>query len=57
MRHLLGIGLLWLMVTAGYAIPATAAIASGFPFSFILLGMCYCLFKALRKEHPKIAGQ
>lgn len=29
MRHLLGIVLLWAMVTAGYAVPATAALTSG----------------------------
>ena len=42
-----------LLLFGGLKALQTAAIASGFPFSFILLGMCLCLFKALRKEHPK----
>jgi choline/glycine/proline betaine transport protein len=46
-----------LLVFGGLKALQTAAIASGFPFSFILLGMCFCLFKALRKEHVKSRAQ
>jgi len=45
-----------LLVFGGLSALQTAAIASGFPFSFILLGIAFCLFKALRKEHPGVTG-
>jgi len=50
-----GVIAILLLVFGGLKALQTAAIASGFPFSFILLGMGFCLFKALRREHPKIA--
>ena len=28
----------------------TAAIASGFPFALLMIGMCFALFKELRNE-------
>ena len=48
-----GVVAIVLLVFGGLKALQTAAIASGFPFSFILLGMCLCLFMALRKEHPQ----
>jgi choline/glycine/proline betaine transport protein len=41
-----------LLLTGGLAALQTAAIATGLPFAVVLLGMCYALFKALRKERP-----
>ncbi|MEO1207077.1 MAG: BCCT family transporter [Pseudomonadota bacterium] len=40
-----------LMLGGGLASLQAASIATGFPFLFVLLGMCYCLWLGLRDEH------
>jgi choline/glycine/proline betaine transport protein len=39
-----------LLITGGLAALQTAAIVTGLPFTVVLLGMCFALFKALRSE-------
>lgn len=39
-----------LMLGGGLASLQAAAIATGLPFAIVLLGMCYCLYSALRVE-------
>lgn len=39
-----------LMLGGGLASLQAAAIATGFPFAIVLLGMCYCLYVGLRAE-------
>lgn len=40
-----------LLLGGGLDALQTGAITTGLPFSIILLGMCYCLWKALHQEH------
>lgn len=43
-----------LLEAGGIKALQTAAIATGLPFAFVLLVMCYALYRAARIEHPRI---
>lgn len=45
-----------LMLGGGLASLQAAAIATGFPFAFVLVAMCYCVWKGLSEEHRLLTG-
>lgn len=43
-----------LLLGGGLSALQGAAVSMGIPFTLVLLGMCYCLYLALKSEHRKI---